>query len=530
MDINELSDVEKIGQMLFPAAYIHDDEAGIEEVTQWIKGHHIGGLVFFHSRVSAATSFEAEQKIKTYDNTLEKLKYLVEYYQSMSKYPLMMCIDAEFGLAMRIENTTSYPYAITLGCLEEPSEAIVFNVAKSIAKDMKSVGLHMNFAPVADINSNLANPVIGYRSFGQDKHSVAQKSLSFYNGMLSENILGCVKHFPGHGDTAVDSHLSIPTINKSLKELEEEELYPFKYAFEKGVEAVMIGHLAVPALSGDDTLPATLSSKIIKDLLRNEWGYNGLIITDALNMRGVCNLFDEKGKLEEEAFRAGNDILLVPVDIREAVKKIKETQSSEQWHESAERIIKAKEFVAALKTDIVPENNTVEAPLSAIFFELVAGKTLINYHQGKNLAYRGANMLMLNISENKNEYFPNQIGIEYFCQCKHLKPDSDPHFFKQTSELSGINTIIIALFIPHLKTKKQFGLSNKVIEFINSLATQVHCELYVFGNPLAVQLLVNKNLFVKIILIPQKEKEFQVEACAHFLNNKKALGQLPFRI
>lgn len=528
MDINQLSELEKIGQMLFPAAYIHDDKAGIEEVTQWIKEYHIGGLVFFHSRISAATSFEAEQTIKTYEDTLEKLEYLVEYYQSISKYPLMMCIDAEFGLAMRIENTTIYPYAITLGCLEEPSEAIVFNVAKSIAKDMKSVGLHMNFAPVADINSNLANPVIGYRSFGQDKHSVAQKSLSFYNGMLSENILGCVKHFPGHGDTAADSHLSIPVINKSLRELEEEELYPFKYAFERGVGAVMIGHLAVPALSGDDTLPATLSSKIVKDLLRNEWGYKGLIITDALNMRGVCNLFDEKGKLEEEAFRAGNDILLVPVDIREAVKKIKKTQFSEQWHESAERIIESKKITGALAPLASHKENKVVA-IKNDYLNAIAEKSIISYYSSKYFNEKGPNTLMLNISENSKEYFCENIVAEYNCKFIPLAADSTSINLNLISDLNDVKNIVIALFIPQLKTKNNFGVSEKVVELVNLLGKKKHCDLFIFGNPLAVQFFPEKNLFCRITLVPQKQIEFQKEAFLYFHSKTRSLGKLPFK-
>ncbi len=528
MDINQMSETEKIGQMLFPAAYIHDDEAGIDEVTQWIKKHHVGGLVFFHSRVSAATSFEANQEIQFYNNTLEKLKELISYYQSISKYPLLMCIDAEYGLAMRIENSNSYPFAITLGCLPESSDHLIFDIGKQIARDLKEVGLHMNFAPVADINTNLANPVIGYRSFGQNKVSVATKCVHFYKGMHSENVLGSIKHFPGHGDTNKDSHLDIPTISKTRLQLENEELYPFKYALSQGVDSLMVGHLSVPALSGDDNLPATLSPKIIKQMLREEWKYEGLIITDALNMRAVSNLFLKKGELEKKAFLAGNDILLVPFNISEAIREIEATALKEQWQSSVMRIIRAKEFAGVLHSQQKYDNITENALGTSNIFEKVAKKSIVNYYESNDFSQQDSVHLVLTISENQREHFSSHVVSTNSCKEIELLPNDISSDFKLNEILKGVDTLIVALFVPQLKTKNLFGISEEILALIDEIALKVGCRLYLFGNPLAVQLFKDKKRFQQIVLVPQKELEFQKEAFAYCSEKVDAGGINPF--
>ncbi len=527
MDINQMSETEKIGQLLFPAAYIHDDEEGVEQVAQWIKHHHVGGLVFFHSRVSAATSFEANQEVQVYDNTLEKLKELTTYYQKISKYPLLMCIDAEYGLAMRIENSASYPFAITLGCLEESSDHIIYEIGKQIAKDLKEVGLHMNFAPVADINTNLANPVIGYRSFGQHKTSVAKKALQFYQGMRSENILGSVKHFPGHGDTDKDSHLDIPTISKSRNQLENEELYPFKYALTEGVDSLMVGHLSVPALSGEEDLPATLSPTIIKNLLREEWKYKGLIITDALNMRALSNRFSKKGELEKQAFLAGSDILLVPLNISEAIKEIEETDLKEQWQSSAERIIKAKEF-AGVESNLENSISSKVPSEQSSFFEEVARNSIVSYYESESASYKDSQKLVLTISEAENEYFSNQIVSKNADKEIKILPKDTVSILELNEELSNVDTVVIALFVPQLKTKNLFGFSQQVLKLIHDLCSKKHCYLYIFGNPLAVQLFKDKKHFQQVVLVPQSELEFQKEAFTYFSKRRHAFGVSPF--
>lgn len=261
---------EKIGQLFSPAAFIHDTEENIQAMEKLIAEHHIGGLTFFHSRHSAAANFEKRQEKLSYENTLEKLIEQINRYQLVTKIPLIISIDAEFGLAMRIENTPQYPYAITLGTMDISEKDLVYEVGKRIAKDLKAVGIHLNFAPVADINTNPNNPVIGYRSFGRDKEKVSAFAWQIYKAHIDQEVGACYKHFPGHGDTDVDSHLGIPVLQKSKEDLEKEELFPFTKAIAEGLDMIMVGHLAVPALTEGKEIPASISKEIITDLLKKE--------------------------------------------------------------------------------------------------------------------------------------------------------------------------------------------------------------------------------------------------------------------
>ena len=278
-----LSLVEKIGQLFMPAAFINDTETEIQALENLIKEACIGGLCFFHSRASAATNFEGKKEIVYNQHSLITLKKLIARYQAAAKYPLLISIDAEWGLAMRMENTPQYPYAITLGAITDNNK-LIYDVGRNIAHDCKVAGIHWNLAPVVDINNNPDNPVIGYRSFGASKTNVLQKAKAFIEGAKSEGVLSCIKHFPGHGDTATDSHLGLPIIKKTKEELWNNELYPFKELIQEGIEAVMVGHLAVPALSNGKAISATISKDIIKGVLRNELGFTGVVISDALNM------------------------------------------------------------------------------------------------------------------------------------------------------------------------------------------------------------------------------------------------------
>ncbi len=209
--------------------------------------------------------------------------------------------------------------------------------------DLKSAGIHYNLAPLADINNNSDNPVIGYRSFGQNKEKVAQFALEYLRGMNDVGVLGCLKHFPGHGNTSVDSHLGLPVLEETLEELLENELHPFIKGIENEVDSIMIGHLAVPALNNGENTSATLSKSIIEDLLRKQLGYDGLVISDALNMHSVSKLYDQKGQLEWEAFNAGNDVLCFAENVPEGIQEILKNATPERIEASFNRLWKCKQ-------------------------------------------------------------------------------------------------------------------------------------------------------------------------------------------
>jgi len=247
-------------------------------------------------------------------------------------------------LAMRLDSTYAFPWNMTLGAIEDNN--LIKKTGAQIAKHCKRLGVHINFAPDADINNNPENPIIGNRSFGEDKLNVTEKAIAFMQGMHSEGVLSSAKHFPGHGDTDTDSHKSLPTLDFTKKRLDSLELYPFRELIKEGVSSVMIGHLNIPALEPRTNFPSSLSKKIVTDLLQDKLNYKGLVFTDALNMRGVAD-YDEAGEIDLAAFLAGNDILLISADVASGAQKIKEAYLEEVVSEkrlahSVKKILSAK--------------------------------------------------------------------------------------------------------------------------------------------------------------------------------------------
>src|SRR3990167_482605 len=263
-----------------------------------IKEYNIGGIIFL------------------YKSTIEKQVALMNHFKSITKIPLLFGQDCEWGLSMRLYDTHVYPKNGTLGKINDL--AYTYQVGKEIGKQCRDIGLHINFAPVADINTNPKNPVIGLRSFGEDKELVANHAVAIMQGMQSSGILTCAKHFPGHGDTDIDSHLDLPILNHTLTRLRNVELYPFKKLAQAGIDSIMSAHIAIPAI--DSTLrPATLSKKILD--LKKEINFNGLMITDGLGMQALTKYY-ASGEIELQALLAGNDILLCPLDVPKAINLI----------------------------------------------------------------------------------------------------------------------------------------------------------------------------------------------------------------
>lgn len=319
---------QKIGQLFMISAYSNKDDKHTAEIERLIQDYHIGGLIFMQ------------------DNPIRQA-WLCNYYQSISKTPLMISIDGEWGLAMRLKNTCHFPYALTMGALS--NDSLVFEVGAAIAKQCKRIGIHVNFAPDIDINSNPNNPIIGFRSFGESKQQVAKLGLAYSLGMMSQNVMPCGKHFPGHGDVHTDSHLGLPVIDKSLAELDSSELYPFRQLIQSGVPSMMVAHLQMPQLDARINRPASLSKAVIDTLLRQKMGFDGLLFTDALNMKGVSSFF-APGELELEAILAGNDVLLFCENVPVAFAKIKEavmngTLSEKELDKHVLRILKWKQYV-----------------------------------------------------------------------------------------------------------------------------------------------------------------------------------------
>ena len=448
LDYQEVKEIlsleEKVGQLFMPAAFINDTEEEILQLEKLIVEQGVGGLCFFHSRASAATNYEGIKKVVYNENSFETLKSLINRYQNVAKYPLLIAIDAEWGLAMRIENTPQYPYAITLGAIQE-NDDLIFEVGKNIAKDCKAVGIHWNLAPVVDINNNPNNPVIGYRSFGENRILVAEKAIAFSKGMQSEGVLTSIKHFPGHGDTAIDSHLGLPIIKKSKQELIENELYPFQKLIDEGTDSVMVGHLSVPALAHGKDTPSSISREIIKGVLRNEMRFDGVVISDALNMHAVSKKYPTKGELEWLAFDAGNDVLCFAEHPTQGIEMILDKASERQIEESFQRVWKLK-----IQTQESSSNSRLENADELNRKLAKESLTLLKGTPADILQFYKNDFIGIQNSHSIENHFFNDIKINKNFNIIALTD----------KEVENEENVLLALFPPQVKPTNNFGFSN----------------------------------------------------------------------
>ncbi len=503
---------KKIGQFFMPAAFINDSEDEIQKLEKLIKQHNIGSLCFFHSRASAATNYEGKKEVIFNAESIHTLKSLIRRYQKASEYPLLIAIDAEWGLAMRIENTPHYPYAITLGAIQKQNE-LIFEVGKNIAQDCKFAGIHWNLAPCIDINNNPNNPVIGYRSFGENKEQVAEKALAFVKGTNQAGVLTSIKHFPGHGDTDTDSHLGLPLINKSKEELIANELYPFQKLIDEGVDSVMVGHLSVPALSNGKKIASSISKDIIKGLLRNQMGFKGIVISDALNMHAISKNYPTKGELEWMAFDAGNDILCFAEHIKEGIETIQKNANTSQIEESFKRIWQLKESVFCSKN--LKENEQLELSQNDPLNKIIAEKSISLLHGSDEIIanFRKTNFCTLTLKRYKDQDNSNILA--------NLKT--------MTLDVAKEDHILLLITPPQEKPVDNFGFLKEEIDFINHLIIEKNIVVYVFGNPYFFSLL-NFKKTLATVAVYQDFKVFQDTAARHFLGDLKVSGKLPVTV
>ena len=322
---NTMSLKEKIGQLYTIQVFSDQDEATKAANIQLIKNYNVGGIIY--SKGGPVRQAKLNNEL-----------------QSLSKVPLLISMDAEWGLSMRLDSTFVFPWNMTLGAIKD--NKLIEQTGKQIGEQCKRLGVYLNFAPVVDINTNPKNPIIGNRSFGEDRDNVTEKSLAFMKGMQSVGVLANAKHFPGHGDTDSDSHKTLPTIEFDAKRIDSIEMYPYKKMIKEGLSSVMVAHLNVPSLEPRSNYPSSLSEHIVTDILKDSLGFQGLVISDALNMKGAAD-FAESGDIDLAAFLAGNDILLISEDPAKGIGKIVDAYyqgdiSEKRLEYSVKKILKAK--------------------------------------------------------------------------------------------------------------------------------------------------------------------------------------------
>jgi len=318
-----------------------------------------GGALFFDAQTDSLVKLYNIGAVCLFQGTAAQQAVLLNRIQGMAQTPIMVTVDGEWGLGMRFKDVQNFPYQLTIGAVKDAE--ISYKVGEAIAAQCKRIGIHVNYAPVVDINNNPNNPVIGVRSFGEDKFKVGLFGSRIMQGMQDNGVMACAKHFPGHGDVDVDSHYDLPVINKTMAQLENLELYPFKEIFSKGIGSVMVAHLSIPAIDATPNKPTSISYNNITNLMRNEMGYKGLTFTDALEMQGVAKYYPQ-GEASVQSIIAGNDMLCLPGSVPTSINKIKQaiTDGRLSWenvNEKCKRVLLAKYDYVVGKTGYINATN-----------------------------------------------------------------------------------------------------------------------------------------------------------------------------
>lgn len=514
--VNSMSLDEKIGQLFMIAAYSNKGVSHTQYIEQTIKKYHIGGLIFFQG-------------------TVGKQVYLTNYYQSISKLPLFIGQDAEWGVNMRIKNVPKYPYSMTLGASR--SNALAYETGRAMGMEMKRLGVHINFAPVADVNNNPNNPIIGFRSFGDNKENVAQKALAVVHGLQSERVIACAKHFPGHGNTGTDSHLDLPVLKQTRADLDSIELYPFEHLVKGGVMSAMVGHIHIPSIDNTPNLPASLSPKLVKNILQYEMNFQGLVFTDALNMKGVSKYF-ANGEAEVKALLAGNDILLYPNDIATAVVAIKKaiqkgTITENDINQKVKKILYYKRWVQLDKEKLVPTgdvlNDVIKIGEESEVMKLAAEQSITLVHNGNGFVPLEDSVSYLHISigeSGTNEFYNYLNKTKNITRINLSRNASVNTCLNIKSKAKKYKRVIISFHSPKIWSAKSYGFGDAVMRMSRELGYERGAILVLFCNPYLTK---HFSRAKTIVVAYEDETIFRTEAAKMLLGEKEMIGQLPFK-
>ena len=500
----KLSMDERIGQLYIVALYTNKDQNHISGVRKLVEQERIGGIILMQD--------DAEQEIA-----------LVNEFQKKSRVPMLFGMDAEWGLYQRIKTAHKFPWAMTLGAIQDNN--LVYEMASKIAEDAKKMGIYWNFAPVVDVNTNPKNPIIGNRSFGSDVQNVIAKSLAYAQGLQDNGVLAAIKHFPGHGDTDVDSHLDLPVVKHSLERLNKIELAPFKALMDKKIGGAMIAHLYVPQLEKGKNIPASISYDIVTNLLKNKFRYEGLVITDALNMNAVAKKYPA-GELDLRAFKAGNDVLLFSQDVPTGKKLIKEAIqkgeiSEKRLEESVKKILKTKYLLGLQNLRPLSSegiNNALNNDSHAKISEKLYANALTLLKDEKQLfPLREKEVYYLPLEEASHEAFLQELSKEI----KVKKISS-----KEIQSIPEKAVVIIGLHKDNSTAYKPYRVSWESKRLINQVKSRNQVILNVFGSPYALQDVDVSG--ISSVLVSYENNPLSMKATAEaYLGKQKINGRLP---
>ncbi|MFH6972730.1 glycoside hydrolase family 3 N-terminal domain-containing protein [Flavobacterium petrolei] len=511
---NTMTLEEKFGQLFMVAAYSNKDSTHSNAIEKLILDYKIGGLIFFQG------------------GPVRQAK-LTNRFQSKSKIPLFIGSDAEWGLGMRLDSTYRYPWNMTLGAIQDMK--LLEKVGAQMGQQSKRLGMQFNFAPVLDINSNPRNPIIGFRSFGEDKFKVTERAISVMNGVQSQGVFSTGKHFPGHGDTDTDSHKKLPIINSSKERLKDIEFYPYKKMFHEGLASVMVAHLSVPSLEPRPNFPSSISFNVVTDILQKELGFKGLIFTDALNMKSVSN-FKLPSEINFEAFMAGNDVLLFPENVPAAIDKFRLAYSlnlftDERLAFSVKKILKFK-YKAGLNAykPIVIENlysdlNTVEN--DALQYELYENAITVLKNTSAVLPIKNLDkqkIAYVKIGDDSNDAFVSTLK-----KYAEVTVFEDTNLDSLQAKLQPFTTVIIGYHKSDVAFRNDDLKSNEVFK-INFLAKNNNVILNVFAKPYSLLPITNFEDIEGLVVSYQNSKIAQIVSAELIFGSIEAKGKLPVSI
>lgn len=515
--LRTLSLDERIAQMMMVPAWSNQGAAHIAQIENLVSNYKVGGIIFFQGDPMTQA-------------------YQTNYYQQLSKIPLFISMDAEWGLSMRIKNLDKFPFAMTLGAGATDSQ--IYQTAYQMGLECKRMGVNMSYSPVADVNTNPNNPIIGFRSFGQDPKEVARCVKWFTKGMQDAGIIACAKHFPGHGDSEMDSHNTLPMINHTKARLDSVELLPFREAIKSGVDAIMVAHLDVPALEKGPRKPSSLSPKIINGLLKDSMGFKGLVITDAMNMQGISKFY-APGIAEAEAVVAGNDILCLPYDVPYAISTIKKyikkgRIDSQMINKAAYKILLFKAHLNLYETPVIKTEN-LYADLWAIndanLKQEEANKTVVVAANKKSLLpintdnyFKAAHWRIGN--SDANDLFTKNIGksIGLFQYQNALDAETVNFKLKATEILGTSKNIIVSIHSNKIWGNRSVTLPQDLRKALEYLDTNCNLIVCVFGN---FYLLRDLNKINTVIIGSEDQPEWHAKVWEVILGKSQPNGHLP---
>ncbi|MCC9166796.1 glycoside hydrolase family 3 protein [Pontibacter harenae] len=517
---NTLTPDERIAQLIIIEAFSDQGAAYEADVMRLIQKYKVGGMIYFQG------------------GPVRQAK-LTNKYQAASKVPLLITMDAETGVGMRLDSAVQYPYQQLLGAVAD--NGLIYRMGAEVAEEFKRLGMHVNFAPVADINNNPNNPIISYRSFGENRLAVTAKSLAFMRGMQENGIIATAKHFPGHGDTDIDSHYDLPIIPHSRERLDSLELYPFRTLIEEGVGGIMVAHMHIPALDSTDNLPSTLSKPIVTGLLKEKLNYQGLIFTDAMVMKGVTKYFPS-GEAEARALIAGNDVLERLNSVLRAIRAIKKAVADgrlkqEEIDRRCKRMLAAKQWLGLDNYKPIELDNLYEDlnPPAADSTNRALAEAALTLLRNKNgaLPVRQRNKRIAAVSFGAVRPTAFQRELKQYATTKNfiISRKAKAKEVKQLKQqLQTYDVVLVALYGPSSSPSNRLGYSKEAAGLVQELANQKRSVIVLFDNAYTINQFKGLENSRAFVLAYQANFHVQEAAAKLIFGELPARGKLPVTV